>query len=387
MTHSPGTGLSGPASGTLESALAEIGRITRLEDATLRNLLITQAYGDLSHGLATVTGTGNANWSSFAAWASKTAGHSIRGEDVPREVTQVLRDEGHLEACLATLNRRIPALLWLKVSLDPFDVARAVMGEVSEQVAAGNLKVFAELAPLFARFFHAFSDQQRRTPEALQPFVAMLRPGPASSDGQDSLRLAFTSYLAASRATTSKERAERVLYGNLLIGLHEQTRLQPNIQGGIDAPFSPKVCRTLAAGSIWALPAFHSLFTWQVKLVFLATREAWERIVTRHLMRLALPHGASVPLGQDLEVAGRPFPPDLDPLHHPPLIALIRTYDANLGTLKGSGARNWTDLGNRMAFIADLFRSSQCDPSMFGAPFTPAQIASFRSGKVPIGPL
>ena len=67
-------------SGTLDGALAEIDRVTHLEEAPLRNLLITQTYYELSHGLATVTGIGNANWSSFAAWASKTAGQTIRGE-------------------------------------------------------------------------------------------------------------------------------------------------------------------------------------------------------------------------------------------------------------------------------------------------------------------
>jgi hypothetical protein len=371
----------------LEDALAEIDGIARIGDAPLRNLLITQAYCDLSHGIATVTGSGNANWSSFAAWASKTAGQTIRGEEVPREIASALRDQGDLERRLARLEKRVPALLWLKIDLDVFDVARAAISEVSEQIAAGNLKVFAELAPFFARFVHDFSDPQRRTPEDLQSFLAPLAPGSASTGGQDSLRLAFTSYLAAAGVTTSKERAELILYANLLIGLHEQTRLQPQIQASIDAPFSPKVYRTLAAGKIWALPVFRWLFERQLKLVFHAVHETWERIITRHMMRLALPHGESVPLGQDLRVAGRPFPPDLDPLHHPALIALVRTYDRNLDTLEGSGARNWTSLGDRMAFIADLFRSSQCDASMFDAPFTPAQIEAFRAGKVPAGPL
>jgi hypothetical protein len=388
MTQPLDNTLTGPIAGTLDNALAEIERIGRLQDAPLRNLLITQTYCDLSHGLATVTGAGNANWSSFATWASKTAGQTIRGDEVPREVAALLRDEAHLEAHLANLKRRRPVLLWIKADLDVFDIARAVIAEVSQQIAVGNLKVFAELAPLFARFFHTFSDPRRRTTEALQAFVAQLKPGPAASDGQDSLKVAFTSYFAAASATTSKERAELILYGNLLIGLHEQTRLQPNIKAAIDAPLSPQVYKKLAAGSIWAWPGFHTLFGWQVKLMLHAIQDPWERIVTRHMMRLTMPNGGSMALGQDVTLAGsRAFPLDLDPLHHPDLIALIRTYDPNLETLKGSGARNWTNLGNRMAFIADLFRSRQCTTSMFDPPFNPTQVEMFRGGRIPTGPL
>jgi len=132
---------------------------------------------------------------------------------------------------------------------------------------------------------------------------------------------------------------------------------------------------------------FKQLFERRLRLVFQAVHETWERIVTRHMMRLALSNGRSLPLGEDLRVNGRSFPLDPDPLHHPPLIALIRTYDRNLDTLEGSGARNWTDLPDRMAFIADLFRSSQCEPSMFDAPFTPAQAETLRAGSMPAGPL
>lgn len=372
---------------TLDDALAEIGRITRTASTPLRNLYITQAYCELSSALATVTGSGNANWSSFATWASKTAGRTIRGEDVPPELVAVLREKAQLERRLAVLRKRLPALLGLRITLDTSQVINAIIAEVSAQVADGNLKVFAELAPLFARFHHAFADPKWRTEQELEAFLARLAAGSAANGGQDSLRLAFTSYFAAAGATSTKERAELILYGNLLIGLHEQTRLQPNIKAAIDAPFSQDVYRKLAAGTIWAIPGLHTLFERQLALIFEGIREPWERAVTRHVMRLALPHGSSVPLGEDLSVAGRAFPRDLDPLHHPPLVELVRTYDPDLESLRGSGARNWTELGNRMAFIADLFRSRQCDASMFEPPFTAAQLSVLRSGSMPTGPL
>lgn len=377
----------GRTSGTVDDTLAELERIARIGDPKLRNLLITQTYCELSQSIAGVTGTGNANWSTFATWASKTAGQSIRGEEVPPEVAAVLSGQGALEARLAALNRRFPVLGWLKANFDAADVPRAFVAEVARQIADGNLKVFAELAPLFARFVHVFSDPGQRTPAELESFVAILRAGSAAEGGQDSLKLAFTSYLAAANAADRHERAELVLYANLLIGLHEQTRLQPNIQAAIDAPFSPRVHADLAAGTIWSLPGLRALVEWQLNEVFGPLRDPWERIITEYMMRLLLPNGVSVPLGQDLVVAGRPFPPDLDPLHHPDLIALIRGYDPNLETLEGSGARNWTVLGNRMAFIADLFRATQCDEALFEPPFTADQIVLIRAGTVPPGPL
>jgi hypothetical protein len=385
MGETTAVGLRGEAG--LAATLAEIERITREPNAPLRNLLITQTYHELAAAIAAVIGNGNANWSSFATWASKTAGQSIRGEEVPNEVARALREEAAIEPLLAAFTKPFPLLGWLKVNLDLFDVARAVVKEVSDQIAAGNLKVFAELAPLFARFAHTFADPARRGAGALDAFVASLRPGPADREGQDALKLAFTGYLAAASATTTKERAELTLYGNVLIGLHEQTRLQAHIQGGIDAPLSPGVYRNLKAGTVWGLPILSWLLGRRLRLFYAGIREAWEQIATRHFMRLALPNGGSLSLGTDITVAGRPFPPDLDPLHHPELIALIRTYDPHLETLRGSGARNWTDLGNRMAFIADLFRSHQCDPTLFSPPFAPEQVLAMRAGRMPPGPL
>ena len=53
--------------------LEDVARIGRTADPTLRNLLITQCYHDLSHELAEAIDRGSANWSTFATWASKTA--------------------------------------------------------------------------------------------------------------------------------------------------------------------------------------------------------------------------------------------------------------------------------------------------------------------------
>ena len=51
----------------------DVNRITSLSDAVLRNLQITQCYHELTAQILERTGM-NANWCTFATWASKQAG-------------------------------------------------------------------------------------------------------------------------------------------------------------------------------------------------------------------------------------------------------------------------------------------------------------------------
>ena len=76
--------------------LDEVARIIEEPEPILRNLRITECYHRLSTELAAVTDTANANWSTFATWASRTAGISIRDEEVPVLLLALLRDEARL---------------------------------------------------------------------------------------------------------------------------------------------------------------------------------------------------------------------------------------------------------------------------------------------------
>ena len=69
--------------------MAEIEAICAIADPVVRNLRITQAYAEMSSALEARVGPG-ANWCTFATWASKQAGQTIRIEDLARTV------EGHL---------------------------------------------------------------------------------------------------------------------------------------------------------------------------------------------------------------------------------------------------------------------------------------------------
>ena len=61
--------------------LSDVERITVMPDPVLRNLLITACYHDLSAAMSTRLGP-VANWCTFATWASRQAGTTIRGENL-----------------------------------------------------------------------------------------------------------------------------------------------------------------------------------------------------------------------------------------------------------------------------------------------------------------
>ena len=52
-----------------------------------------------------------------------------------------------------------------------------------------------------------------------------------------------------------------------------------------------------------------------------------------------------------------------------------------------SDADDWSDLNDRMHFIADLFRAYQEWPQLFDPAFTPAQVMEIKAGRKPDGRL
>lgn len=72
-------------------SVADVERIRAVGDPVLRNLQITQCYHELSAAMAGRTGPG-ANWCTFATWASKQAGQTIRREDLARTLESAFGD-------------------------------------------------------------------------------------------------------------------------------------------------------------------------------------------------------------------------------------------------------------------------------------------------------
>lgn len=383
--------------------LSEVERITAVSDPVVRNLQITQCYHELSATLGQRTG-GGANWCSFATWASKQAGQTIRKEDLARTLEGALGSQTAVEQAtrdLASAAQKVSARLgtgeirkFIWKVLEP----EAAFERSSQAVAGGNLKVFAEIGREFARFNADCLPDTTYDEGKMARWCEALRPGPAP-EGQDALRQAFSNYYRALFEEDGKARHELLLFANLKIGYHEQTRLQPEINAALDAPIlSPQM---FARNLLQALrPEWGGLI--QVVLYLLrllgrltefdrasaayleaAQREA-QRIVTETMMTIELPHGQRQRLGQDLAST---FPPILAHLTNPDLIDLLTQIDPTPDSTLETGAQYWGDLPDRLHFIADMFRCFHISPDLFLAPFTEQQTAALKDGRLPAGRL
>jgi len=391
----PRVGFGTPSPSFEQARRDDIAGIVALEDGALRNLLITQRYHDLSLGMSSVLGRENVNWSTFATWASKTAGDSIRGEVVPRSLRLLLDQEAAVERALGRMRDKLLGVQRGPVVETLFDVARAALNRVQRQVAQGNLRVFAELAPIFASFHTTFSGLSEPDEALYASFEAKMafRPGPpAIDDGQDLLKYAFRTYYECAFEPSAKLKAEKMLLANAQIGLHEQTRLQPNIQGALDAP----IREVVEGRALRRLPAFlpgavrgpfESVARAIARPMVRITTRIWEHVATETMMTLGLPGGRLLPLGRDVPVAAAGFPAPLRQISYPPLQQLLDRYDDTQNTTRGSGADDWGSLSQRMHFIIDLFRVSQQDQTLYEQPFTGAQRDAFEAGHMPKGPL
>lgn len=372
-----------------------IAWIESLEDRpALRNLLITQCYHDLSHELVRVLGPENVNWCTFATWASKTAGRFIRNDEVPQTFRSMLADSVAFKRSAA---RAIDGLKGVHATTtlheaSLVDAGETVAGEVSGQITAGNLKVFSELAPVFAEFISLFHDGQIDEVAAVGLFDS-LKVGRSAEGGQSLLRQAMEHLLAAAKERDPKRRAAWMLLANAQTGLHEQIRLQPYIAGSLDAPIDETlgqlVDRHHAGVGSSLLGRIHASWDRLGHAVVGDMKAVWDDLATKELMTLAIPGqllhlGSALPPPQGLPL----YPALLESIENQQVESLLEQYAALDPRAEGEvGAADWTALTQRMRYIIGLFRSRQCVPSMLEPPFSEAQRAALINGEVPAGPL
>jgi hypothetical protein len=382
--------------------LDEVRAITALRDPVVRNLRITQCYADLSAVLA-VRLAGAANWCTFATWASRQAGRTIRGEDLEVALEAMLDGwlgEGGADGVAKALQA-------LGAGKSVAEIRRAVLRVVdakgsvrraSDAVARGNLKVFAEIGQEFARFGALLASDPAPDEARLTDFLAGLRPG-EPPEGQRLLRQAFGRYYRAFFDDDARLRAQRLLHANLEVGLHEQTRLQPEIAEALNAAVPD--ARDLTPALLAALLPAHGFIARARRFVkrlfggrtplddavdaFVAeARRRVRLVVTDHLMTLELTPRHPLRLGRDL---GAAFPERLERLDDPELLALLGGIDPTPDSVRETGATDWAALPERMHFIADLFRCYQETSELLDPPFTDAQVEAIRAGRMPAGGL
>jgi hypothetical protein len=351
--------------------VAEAQRIAGIENPVIRNLEITECYARLAAGMAT-RAPACSNWCTYATWASRQAGATIRGEDLVDELERELGRDAELAHPLASLWRWLirrglfQRQTWLgRLMADlhtPFDAFE----RASDAVADGNRKVFAEIGVHFARYLHETDASLGADSPKFARFLDGFTPG-EPPDGQRYLREAFTRYQRQHSEPNPRRRAQSIVLANLEIGLHEQTRLQPQIRAAIDA----------------AIPQHDPGWRLLRRKLQRELSELSRVVITRRFMVLTLP-GAVLALGRNLDM---PFPEQLRSPDDPELVALLARYEPVPPALDDCAAHDWSELTQRMHYIAHLFRACHEDPQLATAPFTPQQVAQFRAGVVPEGDL
>ena len=385
--------------------VTDVNRIAAVADPIVRNLQITQCYAELSAIIAARTGIG-ANWCTFATWASKQAGQTIRQEDLVRRFRQIVTDTPALNEAAADVAgevsasgaesvrdvREVEETLW--DVLDP----KAPFDRASDAVARGNRKVFVEIGYEFARFYAGCFGDADFSQARIDQFCSGLKPG-VPPEGQQYLRQAFTHYYQALFTLDETLRAQLLLLANIEIGYHEQTRLQPEIVEALDASvvdprtLSRRLLKALFPYPLWVTRLWLQYREWRGRPLLIdgamdrfveRVRYLAHLVITESMMTIGLPKGQYLRLGHDLRAE---YPQSLASLSNPELVALLKQVDPTVDSNEASGAVDWGNLADRLHFIVDMFRCYQEWPLLHTAPFTEDQVAAIEAGLRPPGEL
>jgi hypothetical protein len=377
-------------------SVEEVQRIVAITNPVIRNLEITDCYSRLAAAFGVRNGEG-ANWCTYATWASRQAGRTIRGEDLLERLGRKLGEGGRLLHPIRTLWRRLlrrglfqgeTRIGRLTAELHtPFDAFERASGSV----ARGNLKVFEEIGLEFARYLEEVPPDGVESP-SFRRFLDRLRPGDPP-DGQRYLREAFERYERRRLERDPKARMELAVLANLAIGFHEQTRLQQQIREALDAAYATKedlgrrAFEAVFPSGVRLWPVVRRPAEAVVGAVAAGTQRAAGRlareVITEALMVLSLP-GRVLALSRHLDDG---YPEALREPANAELIELLARFEPVPPALDHCGARDWSDLDQRMHYLLHLFRAFHLREELFRPPFTPEQVASFHRGIVPDGEL
>ncbi|MGH3926772.1 MAG: hypothetical protein ACRDTT_28570, partial [Pseudonocardiaceae bacterium] len=348
-------------------SVADVERITALSDPVVRNLQITQCYHELSLAIGARTGN-HANWCTFAVWASKQAGQTIRKEDLARTFERLWVTSADVSTAA-----ELTDLLDHRRRIREAVLASSSFERASEATARGNRKVFEEIAREFARFLAAFQKDTVFDAGRISAFCAELKPGDPP-DGQRYLVQAFTSYYQALFENDPKSRGEFLLLANIAVGLHEQTRLQPEITEALNAPvidpreLPRRLLEIFLPGLGWfsrlrlrlrSRIGLRNMADIACSRLLEQARLLGRVVITEHLLTLGLPRGQRLQLGMDLRAE---FPETLAKLTNTELLALLTLVDPTPDSVLETSARDWSILPERLHFIADMFRCFQEQP-------------------------
>jgi hypothetical protein len=374
---------------------AEVAVIAGIEDPVVRNLWITHAYHEWGVALSRLMGDDDISWCGFGTWASKSAGRTIRGDELPGLLRDVIDQSENLETTTKRVGRFTGFLSHLRLTerlelSHLFGVADRVADEISGQVARGNLLVFTELGPILAGLVEAFERRPRPTVDdydtVVQPLIdANLAQGVDGTLVEQALR----AWWAAVFDTDPGSRSQHVLEGNIATVLHEQQRLQDAIAGALDAAvtFGFQAVAHDLVRAVALSGALHRILDRMLGRLSAEIEAEWRHVVTEELTTLVTPD-ETLRLGRDLPSLGRDvFPVSLMTLVEPSPNDLWTAWNRAQPDLRGTAAKDWSLLDQRMNYIVNLFRSRQQHHRLLDPPFTDAQLTVMALGQLPERPL
>lgn len=360
-----------------------IENILEQDNLVVRNLQITMGYYRLSQGMRKMMSTKNVSWVGFATHASRTAGQALRHELMPKNLKSAIIRKAGFDNTYMFFTDALDKHNLDKADLNNNRIATA-LEKVSSLISDGNVIVFAELARPFNIFINEFSNEWQPNNKKFQAFLnENLKPGPIEKGGQDLLFEAFEAYYRARFETENKRKAEYILQGNLLIGLHEQTRLQPQIVEALAVPFDVFLDESNSAKK----GGKNNTKRNRIRPPHVP-RQLIIKAITRMWMSFSLPN-SELKLGQDVVAPTGiiSFPTDLITIVDEKCRSLVDQFDSASNTLTGSAAENWGLLSDRMSFVVDFFRSHQQNKHLFEQPFLDSQVSAIEAGHIPAGSL
>ncbi len=189
---------------------------------------------------------------------------------------------------------------------------------------------------------------------------------------------------------SEKERAERILLGNIRLLAYEQRRLQPVLERNLE--LLPSALR-LRVVTEWFgrdnLRTRAATRAFQIaQPMFPRIEEGFQIAATRHVYRMILGQevlrfGADIPLpppaqpllrkdqpadDQNRYAEGDCFPYDLQTLEYPALWSEWQHHDRSFGQGERTAVDNWLRLPERLNFIVNLFRSRQQLCALYAPP-------------------
>jgi hypothetical protein len=308
-------------------------------DRLERNEQVTRQYHEFSQGMAQILGDDNANWPTYAQWASDEIGCNLKGTG-------------------------------------GIALGEAGLGNPRYWLSLGNTRLGSDIGPAFHEFVDTFKDGRNRD-MSFEAFWSGLEQkwqgrGISYLEGRQdpdlNMKNAFKAYHeamqlrdregtttdASQKLELADRRRELMLYGNVLVGLQEQKLIQADVENGLkSAPMVNGGVVNLAglggAGINVHLPGLSDPRQARTMHTDLKVPDSPYGVMFDADTEFVTADGRTIRLQDEMRqrLAGLPGAGSGDPLNR-----------------DHSAADHWESYGDRMTYIYHLFAGYQRDPSL-----------------------